>query len=85
MSEGLGLEAGKFKELALTETKYFVGTIYPYCPQADLTMGITSHPDSGILTVLLPNQVPGLQVKHGNEWLDVKPLPGSLIINVGDF
>ncbi|XVE96396.1 hypothetical protein REPUB_Repub02eG0218000 [Reevesia pubescens] len=31
------------------------------------------------------NQVSGLQVKHGEEWVDVKPLQGSLIINIGDL
>ncbi|KAA8516747.1 hypothetical protein F0562_017055 [Nyssa sinensis] len=34
--------------------------------------------------VLLQNQVEGLQVKHGHEWVDVKPLHGGLIINIGD-
>ncbi|KAA8516746.1 hypothetical protein F0562_017056 [Nyssa sinensis] len=31
------------------------------------------------------NQVQGLQVKHRDEWVDVKPLHGGLIINIGDF
>ncbi|KAA8516744.1 hypothetical protein F0562_017058 [Nyssa sinensis] len=84
LCEGLGLEAGKLKELGYTETRAIVGHIYPYCPQPDLTVGLGSHTDYGMLTVLLQNQVPGLQVKHGNEWVDVKPLHGSLTINVGD-
>ena len=48
-------------------------------------MGITPHTDPRIITVLLQNHVAGLQVKHGEEWVDVKPYHGSLIINVGDF
>nr|POE63805.1 1-aminocyclopropane-1-carboxylate oxidase like 6 [Quercus suber] len=42
--------------------------------------------DSG-LTVLLQNQVGGLQVKHDDEWVDVEavePIPGALTINIGD-
>lgn len=85
LSEGLGLEAGKFKELTFSKGKALVGHCYPYCPQPDLTVGITSHTDPGFITVLLQNHVPGLQVKHGDAWVDVKPLPGGLIINVGDF
>lgn len=85
LSLGLGLEAGKFKELTFSETRAFVGHIYPYCPQPDLTVGITSHTDPGVVTVLLQNQVQGLQVMHGEEWVDVKPLPGGLIINIGDM
>lgn len=85
LSEGLGLEPGKFKELTFSDTRLFVGVCYPHCPQPDLTMGLASHTDPTVLTVLLQNHVPGLQVKHGDEWVDVKPVPGGLIINAGDF
>ncbi|KAG6717429.1 hypothetical protein I3842_04G098700, partial [Carya illinoinensis] len=83
LSEGLGVEAGRFKELGFLGGKALVGHCYPYCPRPDLTLGITSHTDSG-LTVLLQNQVAGLQVKHGDEWVNVKPIPGALTINIGD-
>ncbi|KAK9985851.1 hypothetical protein SO802_030802 [Lithocarpus litseifolius] len=85
LCEGLGLEAGKFKELTFLDARVLVGHCYPYCPQPDLTVGITSHTDPGVITVLLQNHVPGLQVKHGDEWVNVKPVPGGLIINAGDF
>ncbi|XP_054779945.1 1-aminocyclopropane-1-carboxylate oxidase homolog 4-like [Prosopis cineraria] len=85
LGEGLGLDRGKFKELTFSESRAIVGHIYPYCPQPDLTMGITPHTDPGIITVLLQNQVAGLQVKHGHHWVPVNPLPGALIINVGDM
>ncbi|CAA2960345.1 1-aminocyclopropane-1-carboxylate oxidase homolog 4-like [Olea europaea subsp. europaea] len=85
LSLGLGLEAGKFRDLTFSDTRVFVGHIYPYCPQADLTLGITPHTDPGIVTVLLQNQIQGLQVKHENQWVDVKPVPGGLIVNIGDF
>nr|XP_023890219.1 1-aminocyclopropane-1-carboxylate oxidase homolog 4-like [Quercus suber]POE63800.1 1-aminocyclopropane-1-carboxylate oxidase like 6 [Quercus suber] len=84
LSEGLGVEADRFKDLGFLEGKLVVGHCYPYCPQPDLTVGITSHTDSG-LTVLLQNQVGGLQVKHGDEWVDVEPIPGALTVNIGDF
>jgi isopenicillin N synthase-like dioxygenase len=58
---------------------------YPYCPQPDLTVGIMSHTDPGVLTVLLQDQIGGLQVKHGEGWVDVKPVPGAIVINVGDI
>jgi isopenicillin N synthase-like dioxygenase len=85
LSEGLGLETGKFKKLTFTDARLFVGHCYPYCPQPDLTVGITSHTDPAVVTVLLQNHLPGLQVKHGDEWVNVNPVPGGLIINVGDF
>ena len=85
LCEGLGLESGKFKELTFLDARALVGHCYPYCPQPDLTVGITPHTDPGVITVLLQNHVAGLQVKHGDEWVNVKPLPGGLIINAGDF
>ncbi|XP_059463301.1 1-aminocyclopropane-1-carboxylate oxidase homolog 4-like [Corylus avellana] len=85
LSQGLGLEAGKLKELKFVDESVFVGICYPYCPQPDLTVGITPHTDPGVVTLLMQNDVPGLQVKHGDEWVNVDPVPGGLIINVGDF
>lgn len=86
MCEGLGLETGRLKELTCLEGRVMASHYYPYCPQAELTMGLTSHTDPGILTVILQNQVGGLlQVKHDDEWLELSPEPGALIINVGDL
>ncbi|KAK9291127.1 hypothetical protein L1049_009314 [Liquidambar formosana] len=85
LAEGLGLESGKFKELTFMDQKVMAGVCYPYCPQPDLTVGLTSHSDAVVLTVLLPNQVGGLQVKHGEDWVDVKPVVGGLIVNIGDL
>ncbi|XP_065856756.1 1-aminocyclopropane-1-carboxylate oxidase homolog 1-like [Euphorbia lathyris] len=85
LSEGLGLDAGKFKELTFSDVRILLGHCYPYCPQPDLTVGITAHTDPGFMTVLLQDEIGGLQVKHGDGWVDVKPISGGLIINVGDF
>ncbi|CAA0837833.1 1-aminocyclopropane-1-carboxylate oxidase homolog 4 [Striga hermonthica] len=47
--------------------------------------GPGAHTDPGIITIVLQNEVQGLQVRHGEEWVDVKPVPGGLIVNIGDF
>ncbi|WMV51870.1 hypothetical protein MTR67_045255 [Solanum verrucosum] len=58
---------------------------YPKCPQPDLTLGLSSHSDPGGMTLLLPDtDVPGLQVRRGDEWITVKPVPNAFIINIGD-
>ncbi|KAG5236765.1 hypothetical protein OIU76_011583 [Salix suchowensis] len=85
LCEGLGLNAGKLKDLTFLDARTMAAHYYPYCPQPDLTVGIMSHTDPGVLTVLLQDQIGGLQVKHGEDWVDVKPVPGAIVINVGDI
>ena len=38
-----------------------------------------------MLTVVLQKQAWGLQVKHGKEWVEVKPMHGALLVNIGDL
>lgn len=85
LGEGLGLERGRFKELTFSEKRMFAGICYPPCPEPERTVGLTPHSDSSFLTVLVQNQVKGLRVKHGGEWVEVSPVRGGLIVNVGDF
>ncbi|KAF8032778.1 hypothetical protein BT93_D1618 [Corymbia citriodora subsp. variegata] len=58
---------------------------YPPCKQADDVMGLTPHSDATGLTLLTQlNDVDGLQIKRSGKWLPIKPLPGALIVNIGD-
>nr|DAD28030.1 TPA_asm: hypothetical protein HUJ06_029498 [Nelumbo nucifera] len=58
---------------------------YPKCPQPDLTLGLSSHSDPGGMTILLADdRVPGLQVRRGDDWVTVKPVPHAFIVNIGD-
>ncbi|CAO2834986.1 unnamed protein product [Amaranthus hypochondriacus] len=84
-SLGLGVKEDKLKELSCGEGRVMVGHYYPYCPEPNKTIGIASHTDPGILTVLLQDQVGGLQVKYDDKWVNVKPVHGALVINVGDL
>ncbi|XP_010532144.1 PREDICTED: gibberellin 3-beta-dioxygenase 1-like isoform X2 [Tarenaya hassleriana] len=59
---------------------------YPVCPEPDRAMGLAAHTDSTLLTVLYQNITAGLQVfKDGVGWLTVSPIPGSLVVNIGDL
>ncbi|XXG51169.1 hypothetical protein AAC387_Pa02g5001 [Persea americana] len=85
LSEGLGLERRGLEEMTCVDASNLLVQYYPYCPQPDLTLGIKSHTDPVMLTVVLQNQVGGLQVKHGEEWVEVKPMHGGLVVNIGDL
>ncbi|KAH1038179.1 hypothetical protein J1N35_039922 [Gossypium stocksii] len=86
LSMGLGLEADVLKQGAGGEEIEYMMKInyYPPCPRPDLTLGVTSHTDLSAMTVLVPNEVPGLQVFKDGHWIDAKYIPGALIIHIGD-
>lgn len=46
--------------------------------------GVGAHKDSGLLTLLLQDQQTGLQVETHNGWIDIPPVPGTLIVNMGE-
>ena len=48
-------------------------------------LGIHHHTDAGAITVLLTDGRPGLQVLKDEVWRAVDPVPGGLIINIGDM
>ena len=84
-SEALGLESEILKSKGCLKGLSMLCHYYPPCPEPDLTLGTTKHSDIAFLTVLLPDQIEGLQVLREGYWFDVPPLPGALIINVGDL
>ena len=47
--------------------------------------GISQHTDAGAITILLQDEVAGLQVWHDETWLDVAPVEGAMTINIGDM
>ncbi|KAL8516769.1 hypothetical protein ACS0TY_015143 [Phlomoides rotata] len=76
--------ASLLNELEQDGSQLMVVNCYPPCPQPDLTLGMPPHSDYGFLTLLLQDDVEGLQILHRDHWLAVHPVPGSFVVNVGD-
>ncbi|KAL6240666.1 hypothetical protein RBB50_012376 [Rhinocladiella similis] len=61
----------------------------PQPPDSDekISRGIGAHTDFGSVTLLMQDEVDGLQVyeKSTNEWLDVVPVKGAYVVNLGDM
>lgn len=52
----------------------------------EIDVGIGSHTDIQLFTLLWQDNSGGLQVlSQTEEWLDASPIPGTLVVNVGDF
>ncbi|KAI3131526.1 hypothetical protein DTO012A7_6280 [Penicillium roqueforti] len=62
-----------------------------YPPQeddaSDLERGIGAHTDFGAITMLMQDGTGGLQVWNNlsSEWVDVTPVPGAYVVNLGNM
>lgn len=65
-------------------SQLMVVNCYPPCPEPDLTLGMPPHSDYGLLTLLLQDEIEGLQIQYQHNWVTVEPRPNSFVVNVGD-
>ncbi|PRA10959.1 2OG-Fe(II) oxygenase [Arthrobacter sp. MYb211] len=87
---GLGLPEDHFDE-PFADTPSWMGKLVHYVsgdvvPDAG-NQGVGLHADYGFVTLLLQDQVGGLQVQpYGQEeWIAVPPTPGALVVNLGEM
>ncbi|KAL3840215.1 hypothetical protein ACJIZ3_024806 [Penstemon smallii] len=86
LSEAMGLEKDALSKACLDMDQKLVVNFYPKCPQPDLTLGLKRHTDPGTITILLQDQVGGLQATRdgGKTWITVQPVEGAFVVNLGD-
>lgn len=85
MAEHLNLPSSKSASYLSPPTGFLRVYRYLRCPVADQMWGIGAHTDSSLFSIIHQDQVGGLQVYKDNEWLDVKPIQDTLIVNLGDM
>ncbi|KAL3742807.1 hypothetical protein ACJRO7_018161 [Eucalyptus globulus] len=84
ISESLRLEREYISENLGKHGQRMAMNYYPPCPQPELTYGLPCHTDPNLITILLQDDVPGLQVLRNGKWIAVNPIPNTFIVNMGD-
>ncbi|XP_054820098.1 2-oxoglutarate-dependent dioxygenase 19-like [Prosopis cineraria] len=86
VSESLRLQPNAIIEYTDYDSSYQTCQVnlYPPCPQPDLVLALPPHNDNGLMTLLIQNDINGLQVMHDGKWVNVNPLPNCIIVNIGD-
>ncbi|KAJ4842096.1 Gibberellin 2-beta-dioxygenase 6, partial [Turnera subulata] len=85
LAENLGHPRGVFGNVCNENNAFVRLNRYPACPLSSQMFGLIPHTDSDFLTILLQDQVGGLQLLKDNKWVAVKPNQDALIVNIGDL
>lgn len=86
MADALKLESDFFTRCFKDHVTVLRMIHYPPRPSATHDNGAGAHTDYGCITLLLQDEVGGLEVKHRNgEWIKATPMEGSLVVNIGDL
>ncbi|KAL0383601.1 UNVERIFIED_CONTAM: 1-aminocyclopropane-1-carboxylate oxidase1 [Sesamum calycinum] len=85
LSESLGLPSDYLSNIECMKSEALACLYYPKCPEPAKTLGTPKHSDTTFLTLLMQDSTGGLQVLHDDHWIDVPPVHGALIANIGDL
>ncbi|XP_039053703.1 codeine O-demethylase-like [Hibiscus syriacus] len=85
MAKSLGLEENclvdEFGERAALQARL---NYYPCCPRPEIVLGLKPHADGTGYTIILQDEVEGLQILQNQHWFTVPTLPDALLILMGD-
>ncbi|XP_050128447.1 flavonol synthase/flavanone 3-hydroxylase-like [Malus sylvestris] len=84
LSLGLGLEGEELRKAAGGDNLEYLLKInyYPPCPRPDFALGVVANTDMSTVTILVTNDVQGLQACRDGQWYDIKYIPNDLVIHI---
>lgn len=85
MVKNLNLGSEKSNYNLSESTAYVRIYRYPSFPETAEAVGMELHTDSSVLSILNPDEVGGLELLKDGKWFEVKPIPGTMIVNLGDM
>ncbi|KAF7814392.1 protein SRG1-like [Senna tora] len=85
MAKSLNLEEkcflNQFGEEATLQVRF---NYYPCCKWPDLVLGLKAHTDGSGYTIILQDDVEGLQVHHDGKWFNIPTIPHALLVIMGE-
>ncbi|KAF6135241.1 hypothetical protein GIB67_035312 [Kingdonia uniflora] len=84
ISESLGLPTSSVEDAVGEVYQNITISYYPTCPQPKLTLGLQAHSDFGAITLLIQDDVGGLQVLKDGEWLTAHPVSDAIVVILAD-
>lgn len=87
IASGIGQEPSFFDDRMTPDPYVRVKIIrYPAQPEnGGSGQGLGLHNDSGIITFIMQDEIPGLQVMSDGKLLDVTAVPGAFVVNLGEM
>lgn len=89
LARSLGLDEGYFER---EHGRFGSAMVYNYYPPLDrmrlerTQWSFSPHTDYGSFTVVVQDENGGLQVRNAaGQWIDAIPIPGAVIVNIGDL
>ncbi|HTY32674.1 isopenicillin N synthase family dioxygenase [Mycobacterium sp.] len=78
--------APDFFDAAFADAPATLIKVIRYPARAAGSQGVGAHRDAGVLTLLFAEPGSrGLQVRRPGGWIDVPPVPGAFIVNIGEL